>query len=142
MPRSWSQGTAGSAVLEPPRRAVALRPGGGEEVEERDGVERLGPEDTGPRPDAGGQQLESDDRVDSGLPDDALGSVVAHRVRVVGHVVEVRAARLPVLAGARDPDAGAGLALHPRSDGGWVGEHRGHHITWADLHPLDRDGVR
>ena len=38
-------------------------------------------------------QLQRHDRVDGRLPDDALGVVVAHRVGVVGHVVEVGAAR-------------------------------------------------
>ena len=51
-----------------------------------------GPSTPLPAPGAVGEQLEGDDGVDGGLPDDALGAVLAHRLLVVGHVEEVGAA--------------------------------------------------
>ena len=63
---------AGRVLPLAPRTAVR-----GQQVEERHGVEGLGAEHAGARPGAGGEQLEGDDRVDRGLPDHALGAVLA-----------------------------------------------------------------
>src|SRR6478672_7065966 len=46
-----------AALAQTPRRAI-----GGQQIEEGDRVERLGPQDAGALPYAGGQQLEGDDR--------------------------------------------------------------------------------
>src|SRR6478735_11330435 len=121
-----------SELLDPPRAAVRRQ-----QVEERDGVEGLGAEDAGALPGAAREQLQRHDRVDRRLPDDALVAVLLHRPLVVDHVVEVRRARRAVLARAGDPEARAGLALHPRADRRRVGQHRGDDVARRHLDPLD-----
>ena len=88
-------------------------------VEERHGVERLRAEHAGALPHARRQQLQRDDRVDRGLPHDGLRAVARHRLRVVGHVVQVHLARLAVDAGAGHPRSRARAAVHA------VAERRG-----------------
>src|SRR5690606_34941793 len=89
------------------------------------------------------QQLQGDDGIDGGLPDDALCPVVAHRVRVVAHVVQIHRTRLtvpvPTLARAGDVDAGTGLAFHAGTDGGGVRQDGGDDVARADLHTLHRN---
>ena len=104
-----------------------------EEVEERRGRERLGAEHTGAGPRSAGQQLEGDHRVDGGLPDDRLAAVAGHRLLVVGEVVQVHLPRVPVLAGAGDPRAGARAAAHPVAEGGGVGEAGGDDVARRHL---------
>ena len=65
----------------------------------------------------------------------------AHRPLVVDHVVEVRRPGLAVLAGAGDPQPGAGLALHPVAEGRRVGQARRRPRRAGDLHALDPDLV-
>ena len=95
------------------------------------GVERLGTEHAGARPDPGGQQLQRDHRVDRGLPDHALGAVLAHRsgCRPRGRGTP-RAA--PVLPGAGDPEPGAGRAVHPVAEERRVGQAGRDHVARAD----------
>ena len=135
--RSWRERQCLS-VLHPPRGAVALGLGCGEQVEEGLRRQGLGPEHAAARPGAVGQELQRDDGVDRGLPDHALRAVVAHRVGVVDDVEEVRRPGRAVLAGAGDEEPGARLALHPRPDRGRVGQARRHHVAGRDLHALDR----
>src|SRR5262249_40160376 len=101
-------GPAGITLHDAVRLAVV-----GEELEERVGKKRLGAEDARPLPGAGCEQLERDDRVERGLEHYSLMSVLAHRLLVVGHVVEVDGAVAPVLALPGDERAGTGLAAHP-----------------------------
>src|SRR5438067_13101484 len=94
----------------------------GEQLEERIGRERLGTGDGCPLPGPGREKLESGDRVDRRLEDDRLVSILTHGPLVVGDVVEVDRVLSTVLALPGDERAGAGLASHPVTERGRIGE--------------------
>src|SRR5215470_2506437 len=83
--------TRGHPFLASPRRAVV-----GEQVQERLRGQGLRAQHARARPRAGVDQLQRDHRVDRGLPDHGLGSVLGHGPCVVDHVIEVYLARRPV----------------------------------------------
>ena len=85
------------------------------------------------------EQLQRDDRVDRRLPDDRLAAVLAHRRLVVDHVVEVGRARLPVVAGAGHPRAGAGASGHALAERRRVGQRGGDHVARGHLLRRARD---
>src|SRR4051812_6146908 len=101
----------------------------GQEVEERLCREGLGPEDTGARPDALGEQLERNHRVQSRLEDDGLVAVLTHGLLVVGDVVQVGGPRLAVLAGAGDEGARARLPPHPVAEGRGIRQRGGDDVA-------------
>ena len=101
-----------------------------------------GPEHAGALPDARGQQLERDDRVDRRLPDDGLHAVARHRLLVVGDVVQVDRARRAVLAGAGHERARARAARHPVAERRRVGQRRGDDVARRDLDALDPHRLR
>ena len=102
------------------------------------GANASGPRTPAPDHVPRGQQLQRHDRVDRRLPDHRLRAVLGHRPVVVDHVVQVDRARRAVLAAARDPGAGAGLAVHPVAQAGRVREAGGHDVARRDRHALDR----
>jgi hypothetical protein len=70
-------------------------------------------------------------------PHHALVAVLGHRPLVVDHVVQVGRARIAVHAGARHPQAGAGLAVHLGTQRGGIGQARRHHVARAYFDPTD-----
>src|SRR6185312_5308868 len=90
--------------------------------EERLRIESLGSEHADALPSAGGEQLQRDHRIDRRLPYDGLAAVSAHRPLVVDDVVQVRAARSAVLAGAAHVRARTGAPAHAMTKGRRVGQ--------------------
>ncbi len=87
------------------------------------------------------EQFERDHRVQGGLQDDGLVAVLAHRLLVVDHVVEVGAPRIAVLARAGHVGAGAGLPRHAIAQGRGVGQRRRDDVTRSDVDPAHVHGL-
>ena len=104
----------------------------GELLEERLRGEGLGPSTPVPDHAPAREQLEGDDGVEGGLPDDGPRAVLAHRRLVVDHVVQVRLPRVAVGAGARDerPGVFARIMLAERRR---VGQRRRDDVARGDL---------
>ncbi len=106
--------------------------------EERPRRECLGTKHPSALPGALIEQLERDHGVDRGLPHDGLASVLAHRLLVVHHVVEVCRPRLAVGAGPRHPRPRAGATGHPLPQRRRIGQRGGDHVAGRDLRATHR----
>src|SRR5690606_27632395 len=106
-----------------PRRAVL-----GEQVEERQRVERLGTQHAGIRPRPGLQQLQRHDGIDRGLPRHGLMPVLAHRPLVVDHVVQIRLPHATRAILSARPRTRARLPGHSRSERGRVRKTSGYDV--------------
>src|SRR5436190_4954810 len=111
-------------------------------LEERLRIERLRPANAGAAPRPFVQQLEGDDGIDRGLPNDGLTAVLAHRLLVVGDVVQVDRTLVAVPVRAGNEGSGARLSGHPLAERGRVRQRRGDHIARRDLDVSDAERLR